>query len=153
METQNKNLDQAKTFLDEALIIFRTVGDNIGIVHVLQSYAKIHIIRNQFAEAYGQLLESMKIAWRLQARDELVNNYLLLAEYHSFKSDHENAICLLALVDDLTERYKISLKVDDKNDYKKIKGRLLKELKREKFDELWIKGKTISESQIISKYL
>ena len=153
METQNKNLDQARTFLDEALIIFRTVGDIIGIVHVLQSYAKIHIIRNQFAEAYGQLLESMEIAWRLQARDELVNNYLLLAEYHSFKSDHENAVCLLSLVDDLTERYKISLKVDDKKDYKKIKGRLLKELKREKFDELWIKGKTISESQIISKYL
>jgi tetratricopeptide (TPR) repeat protein len=152
MEIQNKNLDQARTFLDEALITFRTVGDNIGIVHVLQSYAKIHIIRNQFVEAYGQLLESMEIAWRLQARDELVNNYLLLAEYHSNKSDPENAVCLLALVDDLTERYKISLKVDDKKDYKIIKAHLLKELKREKFDKLWIKAKTISEIQMISKY-
>ena len=153
METHNKNLIQARILLDEALIIFRTVGDTLGIVHVLQSYAKIHMLKNQLTAAYGQLLESMEIAWRLQARDELVNNYLLLAEYHSDKSENENAVGLLALVDELSKRYKLSLKADDRADFRKIKDRQLKELKREKFDELWLKGKTISESQIISKYL
>jgi len=153
MQTQEGELETAQRFLEEALTTFRTVGDTIGIIHVLHGYARIDLLKGNFEQAYAFMTEALQLAWKLSAKEELVRNYILLANYHLLRDEYKESLDLMALADSIMIFHNLSLQPSDHEDYLRIKSNVEQKVPAVKLKRIRTEANQRAEQNIIGRYI
>ena len=153
VDIYNGNLEAACEALNKVLVIFRNVGDSIGIIQVLHNRARIDLLRGNFASAKKLLVEALESSWRLNARNELAAIYLLFSLLYLRQGESQSSLNLLSLIDQLMKRYSITFPPYDQKIYESTRNRLRKDLSADKFAQYWQQGCETNEAEIVKRYI
>jgi len=149
----DENYQGAIELLNEALSIFQSVADNVGVARVYNSLCRAYMQKSLLPEAYQTIISALSIGWDLGYWNIIsyaLENY---ARYSIHNKKYTYAVKVLTIVESIHQRISYTLPPHEQILFNQTKQNLKKEMGNEQFEKSVLSGQAIILEEFIRELL
>ena len=144
------NYDVARTYLDEALVLQREMGEKRSLALTLCNLGMVTTSQEGSATGLALHKESLKIRWEVGDRSGQTYDLLGLAFAAAKEGDLARAVYLVASAKTLADELNFTWEKTEQNIYTQLLASTRRHLGEAEFLRLWQSGETTPVDKVVS---